>query len=1160
MSPPKLYGFGPPRFEKDDRAIEFQQRKDCALFIYLAVTRQMYSRDALATLFWPDNNQKESRASLRRTLHRLRQVVGEELLAFETETVSLNPTAGLWLDVVAFQQIVAECNLPGARSGELLPGCLERLSEAVQLYTADFLAGFTLRDCPAFDDWQFFENESLRQSLSRALVQLAHGHAAQADFEPAIQYARRSLALDSLHEPAQRLLMVLYAQAGQQAAALRQYETCVQVLRNELGVDPEPETVELYERIKARELEAKRPSIGALPSPDSGVHANRLAFFSTPFVGRQSELQEVRRLLALPGCRLLTLTGPGGIGKTRLAAQTLTLLAEERHDVFPDGFFFVPLMALSSSVEIVQALVGALNLATIRIGDSAAKQLLAALRPLRALLVLDNFEHLLDEYSSGLVVDLLAAAPGLQLIITSRTRLNIQGEQLFSLAGMAVPDFASWNAEQSLEAQANDYSALQLFYKSACRVRPGFQLSSENISEVVRICQLVQGMPLGVELAAAWIEVLSPAEIAAEIECSLDFLQAEWRDLPERQRSLRAVFEASWKGLTAEEREVIQRLTVFRDGFDRQAAQQAGGAPLKLLLALVNKSWLQMEASGRFGQHELLRQYASEAFQGDIAAWQQAKDRHSSYYAAFLKQLGNSMRCPSQRQAFESVFVEFQNIRAAWLYLVEQRRYGALQEMLSGLVGFSRTGLLSTEFQQMMDAALEAFQDELDHPVCRVLVPSILAIKVWASYIHILVLDVSKWELRQAWELSGELADPASLGFAAVPLAEEYAKYIDLEQGVDRLRQLLVVYRARQDGWGQASACSALGGLLLEQNRVEAHELLLEALEFYRVFGAALEWASTLRLLGGIAKEDASYNVAARYLEEALEVAGIAGDPRGKASILWDLGSVYLHQGEFQKAFLAYEQGRQVANRAGIRHHEIFALGTYSFEAARYGDMQTAWEKRWQSLELARMIEDLNGIAWGVWELGELYRLEGDAESARQYYQKSFPLFQKAGVTLGYCFYERGLGDLALSQGNYAEARERFQASLNIAILERHLWARSYALNGLGRAALGQGQQPAALQYMQKSLKIAQQIGNPGLAMISLSSLAGLYAAAGEPARAVQLAAFVLEHYASWRETKRLAAAILIDTAASLPAEVAANAQASGQAMDLAVAIAWVNS
>jgi class 3 adenylate cyclase/DNA-binding SARP family transcriptional activator/regulation of enolase protein 1 (concanavalin A-like superfamily) len=272
MSSLKLFLLGPPRVELEEQPVEIKPRKALGLLIYLAITGESHPRDSLATLFWPEADQRQARAALRRRLSELNQTLGREWLQVSRESVGLEPGAPLWVDVAQFQQCLARCQNHGHLADELCNDCLALLTEAVTLYRNDFLTGFTLPDCPDFDDWQFFQSEGLRQELASTLEQLVHFYRGQADPDAALPYARRWLTLDPLHEPAHQQLMLLYAQSGQQAAALRQYQLCVKTLEAELDVPPSEKTTALYERIRRGELsrdagEQGRKSEKISPSP-----------------------------------------------------------------------------------------------------------------------------------------------------------------------------------------------------------------------------------------------------------------------------------------------------------------------------------------------------------------------------------------------------------------------------------------------------------------------------------------------------------------------------------------------------------------------------------------------------------------------------------------------------------------------------------------------------------------------------------------------------------------------------------------------------------------------------------------------------------------------------------------------------------------------------
>ena len=270
-----LYLLGPPRIELDGEEVHIGRRKMVALLAYLAVTGERHRRDSLATLLWPEYDQSRALAYLRRILSMLNTTLGGGWLAIDRETAGLNPDARIWLDVDAFRQHLATCETHGHPATGACPDCIPSLEEAVALYRDDFLAGFTLSDSAAFDEWQFFQTEGPRRKLALALERLVQAYGAQGECEAALRYARRWLALDPLHEPAHRRLMGLYAQAGQQSAALRQYEECVRILEAELGLSPSQETTSLYERIRTGLTEGRISSSKArhnLPGPAHTLH------------------------------------------------------------------------------------------------------------------------------------------------------------------------------------------------------------------------------------------------------------------------------------------------------------------------------------------------------------------------------------------------------------------------------------------------------------------------------------------------------------------------------------------------------------------------------------------------------------------------------------------------------------------------------------------------------------------------------------------------------------------------------------------------------------------------------------------------------------------------------------------------------------------------
>jgi len=651
--------FGKPRVERAGRAITgFISAKAQALFFYLAATARPHTREALAGLLWGGMPEAQASKNLRNALSNLRALVGDDL-TITREEAAFKRDADYWLDIEAFRAALTETASRG----------LGAFVNAVELYQGDFLEGFYVPEALAFEEWMLGQRSILRGLMIQALHTLVSKHLESEEYAPGIDYANRLLALEPWREETHRHLMILLARSRQRSAALAQYETCRRVLAEELGVPPLQETTALYERLKAA---AAPPPHNLPPQP-------------TPFVGREAELSEIARYLKNREAQLLTLVGPGGMGKTRLALQAAARCVEPEvafDTDFMDGVFFVPLAAGMESgahSTLIAALADALSF-SFQGPVHPQAQLLNYLREKKMLLVLDNFEHLVAEARQ--LGDILRLAPGIKLLVTSRVRLNLREEWALEVEGLAYPEAGDAGLPG---AAIEDYSALALFVQQARRLRLGFTLGPADIPSLVRICQLVEGVPLGIELAASWLRVLSCAEIAAEIEQGLDFLTSAFQNVAERHRSLRAVFEHSWNLLSPPEQVLFRQLSAFRGGFQREAAAAIVGASLPMLAGLADKSLLRRTASGRYEVHELLRQYAQEKLRLIPEEHERVHDHHCRYYAELLSQHQSQLKGENSLAALAALSVERENVRAGWNWAVEHRKVAELNQFMDCL-------------------------------------------------------------------------------------------------------------------------------------------------------------------------------------------------------------------------------------------------------------------------------------------------------------------------------------------------------------------------------------------------------------------------------------------------------------------------------------------
>jgi predicted ATPase/DNA-binding SARP family transcriptional activator len=1099
----KLFLLGPPRLERDGLPIEFDTRKNTALVAYLAMTAGSHRREVLMTLLWPELEPGRARGVLRRNLSVLKKALGGDWLVVEREAVGTAPDADFWFDVDQFHALLQTWQEHNHPEGETCPECQAALAEAVDLYRGDFMAGFSLPDSAAFDEFQFFQAEGLRQELAGALEQLARGHGSRGEFERAIPYARHWVGLDPLHEPAQRWLMGLYAQAGRRAAALRQYEACARILEAEMGLTPSAQTASLYERIRAGEIGGEgRPIPNAFPRHNLPVQ-------STRFIGRQAVLTEIADRLRDSDCRLLTLVGPGGSGKTRLALEAAAALLDE----FAHGVFFVSLAPLQSAEAILPAVAQAVGFSFYGTsGDQAEidpqQQLLGYLRNKRMLLVLDNFEHLLA--GVGFVTAVLDAASGVSIMVTSRTKLNLQGEHLFPVAGMSIPD-----------------SAAELFVTSARRVRPDFDLTTGDLADVIRICRVVEGMPLGILLAAAWVQVLSPAAIAAQISQSIDFLETDLCDLPERHRSMRAVFDHSWNLLSARLQEVMQALSIFRGGFTWQAAQAVADASLRDLRALVSGSLLHRTSTSHYEVHELLRQYAAdrlrraEELERSPDAGEAARDRHGAYYVSALQQWETDLKGSRQQEALAEMDGESGNIRAAWQWAVEQGAVGRLDQAVEGLC------LFYTRRGRYEEGAV----------LCRTAAESLQATSSDAG------LSVRARVL--AWRSAFE----QELG--RIELAGQL-----LRQSQDLVEKL---ESSRQGVWVErAFVLLRMGEMAYHSRYTEAGRLLEQSLALYRALDDRWRTANVLRDLGSIALNVGNYGRAKQLYEESLAIRRALGDQWGIANSLQGLGRVSLSLGEIEAGEHLAQEGVALAEEIGDQGGVVKGLGNLSLLlswSGRFAEAQAA-------LERSRAIcEDLGfriGLVYVLAHQSTVMGHQGEYEPARALAYQCLAVAREINHSWGLGYATMLLGDLALVEDKAAEAWRFFEQSLSVYRDAGQQDAIGFAVVFSAVATLRMGQSSTARQGIEQALRMVCTIGEFGSLVTAVAAAALFLIEQDRPERAVELYAtasrYPLVSGSCWYRDifERRVATI----AATLPPEVVEAAHERGRARDLQMTVA----
>jgi predicted ATPase/DNA-binding SARP family transcriptional activator len=1110
--------FGPAQVEYADHTVrDLPFGKALALLGYLAVQGRPVSREHLADLLWPDKSASRGRANLSWQLHHLSTLAPGRLDA-TPDAVRFRRDSSRGLDLDGFTALAEEKDAVA-------------LADAAALYRGDLLEGLHLDGCADFEVWLTGERERWRRWAGRLLGDLVAHHTELGERHEALRYARRLLELEPWQEEAHRQVMRLLALDGQRAAALRQYDECARILESELGLPPSEATTALYKEIRAAPaLTEPRPLVPPRPRHNLPAQATR-------FVGREDELAAIQSRLREPGCRLLSLVGPGGSGKTRLALEA----AAAQIDRFEHGVFFCSLAPLRSVETIAPAIAEAVEFRLYG-AKEPRQQLLEYLGPKNILLVLDNVEHLLGKHLSppaqrdqtgaaDLVSDLLAAAPGIRILATLRVRLNVAGEHVFPVKGMSVPDPTSSTRATPVEegqTDAGQADAVRLFLFSARRAEPNFALTPANQADVARICRLVEGLPLGILLAATWVHLLSPAEIVAQMQRSLDFLATDQHGVPERQRSMRATLDHSWGLLSADEQEALQELSVFRGGFAHEAAQEVAGASLRMLLSLANHSLLERTPDGRCHVHELVRQYAEEQLDRAPEVAQAARDRHSTYYLSWIQGLVTDLKGPEQVATLAKVDGEIDNVRAAWTWAVTQEQVAQVERALEPLARYYHLRFYWHEGESVFRLAASRLAcceweqgESLD--------------QAHGDRVHV-------WAKLLAWQ--GVYEHSYGNSERAIQL---------LQKSLGLLERLeAATWDTRQE---KAFVLRKLGYNMLWNlhDREGAKRLYEESLALYKALGDHWEMGEVLGRLGELAEFSSAYPKARELFEQSLALLKTTGD---YAQIIWTLAYLSIintHLGEIEVAERKVREGHTLLEQVGGRDQFMVALwylGWASLGLGRFAEARSAGQERLAFYEEHRL-RDLSVSSIALLGLAQVDL--GQYGEARDHAQKGLSLAQDTGFQLGEGLVLLALGRVAMAERAYPEAQQRLRESVAAHEQAGAPHDRGVALSALGLAARALGRPDPARQHLCRALSAATDGGSCLPLMHGLPGIALLLADAGQHERAIEVYALASRYpcVANSRWYADVVGRPLAALTGHLPPEVIAHAQARGRAREL---------
>lgn len=980
---------------------QFRSQKELALLIYLAHTQRSHAREAVAELLWEGRTKRQALTNLRTALARLRKQVGDELQVTR-KTVALAPANLQQVDSARLLETLME--IGAVTSAEKAT----TLQSALTTYQGDFLDNFELADAPQFEEWVTTTHANIQLQLNRAYKKLGEYALSTERTTDGIDIARRWLGLDPLNETAHMLLMRAYIANGDTHAAHAHYEQVVTLLQRELGIAPSAEMTTLVAQNRPSRIERLLiPTRHNLPADYD------------QFIGRKAAQNAIHTRLDQPYCRLVTIVGQGGAGKTRLSKQ----IARHRLDRYPDGVWLIELAEIDpTDPDLPEAI--AIEIATsleLRLSGTATPidQLLDFLQHKQMLLVLDNFEHLLN--GTPIVLDILKRCERVQMLVTSRELLGLRAEWVVDLAGLSHSDNVT-------DSQPSDAVAL-FVARQAQQQRAGILVADHTA--IRTICRIVGGLPLAIELAAALTRTMSCQAIADTLHNGFGTLKSSLRDVPARHQNLRVVFEMSWQTLTPDLQLCLSRLAVFRGGFTEDAARQIADAETRHFIALREKSLLAYDIeTDRYALHPVVRSYAAKKRSADDPT----RHNHAVYYLTLLAQHTDPLQKQTPNHSVDALKPDIDNIRLAWRTGLAEKEAGLLLSALTSLSLYHQLRGLSHEGEAIMHrtrkhadkwgqngwrlathAGLERarFQNRLGR--------ARLAIQTLKKAVQIAVQGADRWaegmgyvwwgeslwrlgeydaaieKLNDARKIADEIDSTLMRGWSHHQLGivnDIQSRFADAHA---HLAQACVAWRELDNILTLSVSLNSIGlvygnqGDLLAAKRTLEHSLLLcNQIDYLHLKSILLNNLSINALNRG------NYVQAQQYLQRSLSMAVVGGNLTGQGNTFINLGISYRYLGEVDLAIENIERGLQIAQTIGHPPMKAASLVNLAHVRREQNVRSSAETLYQQALEIAQQ-NDLSMVVcevfMGMAQLAE----ETNQEQAKQYSQAAVALATKIG-------------------------------------------------------------------------------------------------------------------------------------------------------------------
>lgn len=899
---------GSPTIYYKDTELELPTTKQFALLYYLIIQGNWVSREVIADLFWELDDEK-SRSNLRVTLTKIRQEPDLNWLSFlKVEKNRLKMT--LASDVSDFRKAIKS----------------RQWIKAQELYRGPLLNGVKLNKAAQFSNWLELERENSHHQWRKAITAQASLWEREGLYDDASELIQTLLKEDyeTYEEIEETVLQLLRCadKSGEYESALHCYQNTKKRF--------EKENLFFSEHIEklAESLEKKRQQEIIIAEPILPKHT--IPIQANSFVGRQMELDEISKMLEQPSCRLLTLKGLGGIGKTRLALQFSKSQAER----FSDGVHFIFLAALQSTKNLAATILNTLKI-SVSVGQTPEACLKSSLQNKKILLTLDNFEHLLEGVS--LLGELLECAPNLKLLVTSREPLNITWEQTFEVFGMRYP-------KKVKEENFAKYDAVRLFTRTAQLTDSHFQLEKENYSAVLDICRIVEGMPLGLELAASWLQLSSCQQVADLLAEDVALVESTLRDIPERHRNLDRVFEQSWQLLSELEQSVLSQLAIFRGGFDKEAVKVIINSQPITLLRLRQKSLVRRARGEQFDMHEVIRQGAEKKLKENDGKYQKVRSGHSKYYLSLFINNKNAIEA-SELEIIKIIKANSDNIREAWNWAVYTLDIETLQSSLTPIHFFHMD---QGRFQEAIELYNYAEKYISQHHAKSPIFPHLLERKSWCL------------------NMLGDVQQSIAYSKESIKLSK---KLKDIKGIIVSLYTFGVIEKGRGNDFQARAAWQEALDL------AEEHDETVEALNIF----------SNLAVLE---EREGNYKKAEANYRGALKASKQLGENPRYLMYLNNLATFLLNRERFDEAEILAKEGFSLSESI----NQSAMLPYFLLKLARVASFRKAYDEAWQLAQRGLILaQEQNNTSY----CAKLYHFLGDIALTTKQLLQSYHCFQQ---------------------------------------------------------------------------------------------------------------------------------------------------------------------